>query len=69
MNRDEQIEILKKTCIQNLEVIGEDPQREGLVNGSFISRTHEGILHGSYRDTQVRDVPRRLRPNGLGQGH
>ena len=31
MNRDEQIEILKKTCIQNLEVIGEDPQREGLV--------------------------------------
>ena len=30
MNRDEQIEILKNTCIQNLEVIGEDPQREGL---------------------------------------
>ena len=26
MNRDEQIEILKKTCIQNLEVIGEDPE-------------------------------------------
>ena len=31
MNRDEQIEILKETCIKNLEVIGEDPQREGLV--------------------------------------
>lgn len=31
MNRDEQIEILKETCIKNLEVIGEDPLREGLV--------------------------------------
>ncbi|MBQ6966122.1 MAG: GTP cyclohydrolase I FolE [Bacteroidaceae bacterium] len=30
MNREEQIEILEKTCIQNLEAIGEDPQREGL---------------------------------------
>lgn len=30
MNREEQIEILKRTCLQNLEVIGEDPQREGL---------------------------------------
>lgn len=31
MNREEQIEILKSTCIKNLEAIGEDPQREGLV--------------------------------------
>ena len=31
MNREEQIEILKSTCVKNLEVIGEDPQREGLV--------------------------------------
>lgn len=30
MDREEQIEILKETCIKNLEVIGEDPQREGL---------------------------------------
>ena len=31
MNREEQIEILKNTCTTNLETIGEDPQREGLV--------------------------------------
>lgn len=31
MNREEQIELLKKTCRQSLEVIGEDPEREGLV--------------------------------------
>lgn len=31
MNREEQIEILKENCRQNLETIGEDPQREGLV--------------------------------------
>lgn len=32
MNREEQIEILKKNCQTNLEVIGEDTQREGLRN-------------------------------------
>lgn len=31
MNREEQIEALKKSCIQSLEAIGEDTQREGLV--------------------------------------
>ena len=31
MNREEQVEILKETCRKNLEVIGEDPQREGLL--------------------------------------
>ena len=31
MNRDEQIELLKNACRQSLEVIGEDPEREGLV--------------------------------------
>ena len=31
MNRDEQIELLKNTCRQCLEVIGENPEREGLV--------------------------------------
>lgn len=32
MNREEQIDILQKTCRQNLEVIGEDPEREGLLH-------------------------------------
>ena len=31
MSKEEQIEILKETCRKNLEVIGEDPDREGLV--------------------------------------
>ena len=31
MNREEQIELLKNSCRQSLEVIGEDPEREGLV--------------------------------------
>lgn len=30
MDREEQIEILKQTCTRNLEIIGEDPHREGL---------------------------------------
>lgn len=30
MNKDEQLETLKKACLQNLIAIGEDPQREGL---------------------------------------
>ncbi|MBQ0047086.1 MAG: GTP cyclohydrolase I FolE [Prevotellaceae bacterium] len=31
MDREEQLELLKETCRKNLEVIGEDTQREGLL--------------------------------------
>ena len=31
MNKEEKYEILKNACLQNLQAIGEDTQREGLV--------------------------------------
>ncbi|MDE7117634.1 MAG: GTP cyclohydrolase I, partial [Bacteroidaceae bacterium] len=51
MNKEEQIEILKKTCQQNLETIGEDPQREGLAKTpERVARTFLELTKGYTMD-------------------
>ena len=51
MNREEQVEILKETCRKNLEVIGEDPQREGLLKTpERLARTFLELTKGYLMD-------------------
>ncbi|MDD6014843.1 MAG: GTP cyclohydrolase I FolE [Prevotellaceae bacterium] len=51
MNREEQVEILKETCRKNLEVIGEDPQREGLLKTpERLARTFLELTRGYSMD-------------------